>query len=61
MSHKSDIKPMLETEFDNIRIDLLIRAKMKGIDLSKIKIVNHEQQTKEKAKIKAQAKAMFVN
>lgn len=59
MSHKSEIKPILETEFDNVRIDLLIRAKMKGIDLSKIRISCTED--KEKPKIKAADKAMFVN
>ena len=61
MSHKSEIKPILETEFDAVRIDLLIRAKIKGVDLSKIRITNAEAKANEKAMRSRQVKAMFVN
>lgn len=61
MSHKSEIKPILETEFDEVRIDLLIRAKMKGVDLSKIRITNADAKANEKAMRSRQVKAMFVN
>lgn len=59
--NENAIKPYQAEEFDRLRINLLVGAKTKGINLSKIKIVNHEEVAREQAKIRAAAKAMFVN